>query len=307
VLAHEVCRAFSKEGIMYQSASSSNQHKTHWITGKPMKIRYLFACLASLIFALSANALSLEAIVAGEHRSEINRARDQYRHPVETLQFMGVEPDMTVVEIWPATGWYTEVLAPYLKEQGVFYAAGFGERDGRPFIAKVRGMFAEMLEADPEHYGAVKHAVFDPGANELSVPPGTADRVLTFRNVHNWLRDDSEQQAFHLFYQALKPGGILGVVEHRSLAGIERETMLSSGYMDQNYVIELAQKAGFQLDATSEINANPLDTKNHPKGVWTLPPGLRLGAENRDHYLAIGESDRMTLRFIKPQQAEHAQ
>ena len=132
------------------------------------------------------------------------------------------------------------------------------------------------------------------------MPDGSADRVLTFRNVHNWLRDDSEGRAFELFFRALKPGGILGVVEHRGKPGIDREAMLTSGYMDEESVIALATKAGFRLDARSEINANLRDTKDHPSGVWTLPPSLRLGEQDREKYQAIGESDRMTLRFVKP-------
>ena len=236
----------------------------------------------------------------GEHRNPEFVLRDQYRHPLETLKFIGVEPGMTVVEVWPGKGWYTEVLAPYIGE-GVLYAAHFPTGVGVSYYDDNHALFVEKLALHPEVYSRVKMAAFDPKRNQLTVPAGNADAVLTFRNVHNWLRSESEMAAFELFYQVLKPGGVLGVVEHRAPKGTDWETMKVSGYMTEKYVIDLAEKAGFVLEATSEINSNIKDTKHHPEGVWTLPPTLRLKQQDRDKYLAIGESDRMTLKFRKPE------
>jgi len=244
------------------------------------------------------------SILKGEHRNPKFILRDQYRHPLETLKFFGVESGMTVVEIWPGKGWYTEVLAPLLMTKdasaGIFYTAHFPTGIGVDFYDNYQALFVKKLAMHPNVYGDVKMAAFDPKRGQLTVPEGSADAVLTFRNVHNWLRSESEATAFNLFYKALKPGGILGVVEHRAPKGTDWETMKTSGYMTEEYVIDLATKAGFVLDEKSEINSNAKDTKNHPKGVWTLPPTLRLKDQGRDKYLAIGESDRMTLKFKKP-------
>lgn len=240
-----------------------------------------------------------QGVLQSAHRTPEFVLRDQYRHPLETLAFFGVEPGMTVVEIWPGKGWYTEVLVPYV-DDGVFYAAHFPTGVGVDYYDKNHTLFVKKLEVHPEIYSRVNMASFDPKRNQLTVPEGSADQVLTFRNVHNWLRSESEASAFELFYKALKPGGVLGVVEHRALEGTDWETMKTSGYMTEQYVVNLAQKAGFVLEATSDINSNPKDTKNHPKGVWTLPPTLRLKEQDRNKYLAIGESDRMTLKFRKP-------
>ena len=236
----------------------------------------------------------------GEHRSPAYVERDNWRHPRQTLGFFDVQPWMTVVEIWPAGGWYTEILAPLLKERGKLYAAHFPAGIGVTFYDLSRKRFEEKAEANPGIYGEMVVSSFDPARGILEVPEGAADRVLTFRNVHNWLRNDSEARAFRLFFRALKPGGVLGVVEHRARKGVCRDVMLTSGYMSEDYVIKLAEAAGFVLEAKSDINANPRDTTVHPAGVWTLPPTLRLGAEDRKTYLNIGESDRMTLKFRKP-------
>lgn len=260
--------------------------------------------LLAVIFVM-VNALCLAAdrealleVAAGKHRTVEFVARDRYRHPVDTLTFFGLAPDMTVVEIWPGGGWYSELLAPYLK-LGTFYAAHFPS-GAIPYYDKLLAGYKRKLATDPKVYSGVKLTTFDPQNGVLDVPENSADRVLTFRNVHNWLRSDSEQAAFQLFYRALKPGGILGVVEHRAKPGTSREAMRESGYMTEAYVVELAEQAGFVLDESSEINANPRDTADHPKGVWTLPPSLRLQDQDREKYQAIGESDRMTLRFKKP-------
>ncbi|WP_369413327.1 class I SAM-dependent methyltransferase [Microbulbifer sediminum] len=243
----------------------------------------------------------LEAVIAGDHRTPKYAERDQFRHPAETLKFMGIEPTMTVVEISPGGGWYTEILAPYLKDAGTLYAAHFPADSESGYFKKSLKGFEEKVKGDSDTYGAIKMAEFDPADGSLeNVPEGSADAVVTFRNVHNWMGGGKEQEAFNNFFAVLKPGGVLGVVEHRAKPGTSKEDMKKSGYVTQDYVVELAEGAGFELEEASEVNANPKDTADHPKGVWTLPPSLRLGEEDRDKYLAIGESDRMTLRFRKP-------
>ncbi len=236
----------------------------------------------------------LDKIMAGDHRSDANRARDVYRHPAETLGFFGVTPQSTVVEISPGGGWYTELLAPYLRDSGRYIAA---------FPAQAtRGLknFQDKLATKPTLYDKVKIVPFGvPAALDIR-PEGGADFVLTFRNVHNWVDDDNVDVFMKSFFDALKPGGVLGVVEHRAKAGTKLKASIESGYMSEEFVIKHALMAGFKLDRTSEINANPKDTKDYKKGVWTLPPVLTEGETDRAKYLAIGESDRMTLRFIKP-------
>lgn len=263
----------------------------HWLTG--------LACAAA--FNGSVQAADLQAAINDPQRTPAFAERDKYRNPSATLQFFGVEPDMTLVEIWPGGGWYTEILAPLLKEKGTLYAAHFPADTSSEYFRNSLTAFKKKITDDKDSYDGVKLTQFDPAAGSEIAPAASADAVLTFRNVHNWMRGDNEQKAFSSFFAALKPGGVLGVVEHRAKPGSSREAMMESGYMTQDYVIELARKAGFVLEETSEINANPKDSANHPKGVWTLPPVLRLGDQDKDKYLAIGESDRMTLRFRKPQ------
>lgn len=265
-------------------------------------MKYILLAVMSLCWSVASVADGdLADAVAGEHRTEAYRARDSFRHPVETLNFFRVEPEHTVVEIWPGGGWYTEILAPYLKPRGRLYAAHFPSESAVNYFRKLRAGFEDKLAANPQVYGAVNVATFDPSRGVLSVPSGSADRVLTFRNVHNWLRDNSEEQAFELFFEALKPGGMLGVVEHRTDVERDRQWMLENGYMTTDQVVSLATAAGFELVAETEVNANPADVAEYPAGVWSLPPTLRLGDTDRDRYLAIGESDRMTLLFVKPQ------
>ncbi len=237
-----------------------------------------------------ATAATLKAVLAASHRAEGDKIRDQYRHPVETLTWFGIQPQMAVVEIWPGRGWYTDILAPFLKERGTYYAAVF-ER-AQPF--------REKLAANPDVYGKVMVTELIPPAKMDIAPAGSADMVLTFRNVHNWMNRGYAEEVFKAMYGALKPAGILGVVEHRGNPAVPQDPKAASGYVTEEYVIKLAEAAGFQLVARSEINANPKDTKDYPKGVWTLPPTLQLGETDRDKYLAIGESDRMTLKFRKP-------
>ncbi len=213
---------------------------------------------------------------------------------------------MAVVEIWPgAKGWYSEILAPYLKAGGKFYAAQFNADSSAAFFRNARQQFIEKLNAQPALYSAVEVTTFNPPAYVEIAPQGSADRVLTFRNVHNWyMRGGGEERvlaAFKAFYRALKPGGILGVVEHRLPESRPAADMESSGYMHTAFVVRIAEQAGFRLLAQSEINANPVDNTLHPNGVWSLPPTLRGGDEGKEAFLKIGESDRMTLKFVKPE------
>ncbi|MFW7381807.1 MAG: class I SAM-dependent methyltransferase [Oligoflexus sp.] len=238
---------------------------------------------------------SLEAAVNSPFRSEENRKRDQYRHPKETLEFFGIQPYMTVVEITPGAGWYTEILAPYLSAKGTYTAAVFPAGDSE-YRQKILQKFDSWVKAQPEL--KVKTSVFGPPEEVNIAPAGSADMVLTFRNVHNWMGGGNADAAFAAFYKALKPGGVLGVVEHR--ANEKKENNPRSGYVKESEVIRMAEKAGFKLDAKSEVNANPKDSKDYDTGVWTLPPTLRKGDEDRAKYVSIGESDRMTLRFVKP-------
>ncbi len=239
----------------------------------------------------------LESVLSGSWRSAASRARDVYRHPKATLQFFGVQPDQTVVEITPGGGWYSEILAPLLNDNGHYFTAvqapkGDGEahRDDDTLHRK--------FAADPAHYGNAKFVEFDPKAPVFGAP-GSADEVLTFRNVHNWMMANTAPTMFKAFFAVLRPGGVLGVVDHRASEGESLASVMNSGYLPTAAVVKLATDAGFELAGSSEINANPKDDHHHPKGVWTLPPTLTLGQQDRAKYLAIGESDRMTLRFIK--------
>lgn len=247
-------------------------------------------------------AKTVEQAMNADHRSPNNIARNQYRHPADTLAFFGLKADMTVVEIWPGGGWYSEILAPVLKNHGQYYAAGFSLIAERTpdWRKNYQRKFKEKLKQNPEVYG--KTIVTDlsiPERTEIA-PAGTADLVLTFRNVHNWMKGEYAQDVFDAMFKAVKHGGYLGVIEHRAKPGTSLEDMITSGYVTEAHVIKLANAAGFKLDAKSEVNANAKDSSQHPKGVWTLPPSLRLGEKDQAKYLAIGESDRMTLRFIKP-------
>jgi len=233
---------------------------------------------------------ALQAAIAGPQRSEANRARDKYRHPLETLTFFGIQPAMTVVEISPGAGWFTEILAPFLEDRGKLYEAVGGGPNAKTFEDK--------LKADPAVYGHVIVTTLKPPAETDIAPAGAADIVLTFRNVHDWLAHGDAEDYFKAFYRALKPGGILGVTDHRADPSQPQDPLAKSGYVRQDYMIQLAEKAGFKLAGASEINANPKDLRDHP--VWYLPPTLRQGDKDRAKYLAIGESDRMTLKFVKP-------
>lgn len=234
----------------------------------------------------------LDAALAAPTRTPANVARDRYRHPKETLAFFGVKPGDKVVELWPGGGWYTEVLAPYLAGGGALTVVPPAGRYDERIRTKVAGSPV---------YGAVQVATFSPG-QPTAVTPNSADVVLTFRNVHSWLDEKAPiaDQVFAEALRVLKPGGTLGVVEHRLPEEAADARQLTSGYVKESTVRRLAEAAGFQFVESSEINANPKDTKDYPDGVWTLPPSLQLGDRDREKYLAIGESDRMTLKFVKP-------
>ncbi|GJL92656.1 class I SAM-dependent methyltransferase [Hyphococcus sp.] len=258
------------------------------------------------------NASQISAILAGDHRTEEERARDIYRHPVETLMFFGLEPGMTVVEVSPGGGWYSQVIAPYLKTGGgKFYAAGFPSEGASERALAALASYRETYVNHPEIYGDVEMTAL--GEGHHIAPPGSADAVLTFRNVHNWQMNGSAQANFNEFFNALKPGGVLGVVEHRADGSTSPDNG-TSGYVYTDDVKALAAAAGFEFDSSSEVNANEADTKNHPFGVWTLPPVRRSSAVrgqddpsfDRAKYDMIGESDRMTLKFRKPLAADGA-
>lgn len=257
-------------------------------------------CIAPAVRAQDIHAL-LERAITGEHRSEANRLRDKYRHPAETLLFFGLRPEMTVVEIWPGGGWYSEIIGPVLRGRGKYYLAHYAVDNPKTarWQREVREHQQALITRQSALYGKPEFSSFGPPDFLAIAPPGSADLVLTFRNVHNWSSQKSDLAAFQAFFDALKPGGILGVVEHRAKPGTSLERMVKSGYMTEAHVIGLAEKAGFKLLEKSEINANPLDTTDHPNGVWTLPPMMR-GRLDPEKYLAIGESDRMTLKFRKP-------
>lgn len=248
-------------------------------------------------WAVADGPLLAEAI-AGSWRDPANRARDDYRHPQGTLEFFRVGSRARVIEISPGAGWYTEILGPYLRGSGAYIAAtaaapadsGGGKRN-----AALKAKFA----ADPAHYDRAQYLEYDGKAPSLGAP-GSADVVLTFRNVHNWVAGDSADAYFKAFHEVLKPGGVLGVVDHRAKPDTSLDAMKKSGYLTEELVIDLATRAGFRLDARSEVNANAKDDTDHPNGVWTLPPTNRHDKKDAAQYRAIGESDRMTLRFVKP-------
>ena len=239
---------------------------------------------------------ALEKAVAGEHRSAKNKARDQYRHPVETLNFFGFNANMTVVEITPGGGWYTEILAPALKGKGKLYGAHYPDTGEDNYYSNSRKKLEKKL-ASNAIFSEMVLTDFVPRKKSELAPQGSADLVLTFRNLHNW-KDAGVEQVFKDAFNALKPGGVLGVVEHRLPAGVAPEK--AKGYVSEANTIKQAKAAGFRFAGASEINANSKDLAEHPKGVWTLPPSLALKDQDRAKYVAIGESDRMTLKFVKP-------
>jgi len=256
--------------------------------------------LSSLIILnVHADGHALDAAVNGANRSTENKARDIYRHPKETLQFFDISPSMSVLEILPGRGWYTEILAPYLAEKGHLTVASFGANHPTKYLANIHNEFVKMMQANPDTYGKVDVVAIKEDSFLQSVPDASLDMVLTFRNSHNWIRYGGIEERYAAFSRVLKPGGVLGVVQHRAAKGSDPKITAEKGYIPKSYLIDLVEKHSFELMGSSEINANPKDTRDHPEGVWTLPPSYRLKDVDKDKYAAIGESDRMTLRFIK--------
>ena len=283
--------------------------------------RFLARCAVTVLSAVVATAgpwgaasaqtldaetsAAIDAAIAGEHRSERNKARDRYRHPKETLEFFGLRKDMTVVEIWPGGGWYTEILAPVLRGTGKLYAAEYGANPPFGYQREEMESLARKFEGAPEIYDEVTlTALAFPDELEIA-PPESADLVVTFRNAHNWFDpgygENANRLAFVAMFDALKPGGILGIVDHRWPDPATEDAQAANGYLSEERAIEYAQAAGFEFVERSEINRNPRDTHDHPNGVWTLPPDLAVrDPADRQRYLDIGESDRFTLKFVKP-------
>jgi len=261
-------------------------------------MKRLFASLLVLALAAPAAADDLAKTAAAPHRTPANVARDGARHPVLALEFFGVQPHHTVVEILPgSTGYYLEILAPYLRDKGRYIAANRDETAPPNYLADHQRLL-QRLSAEPALYGKVIVTKFNADRHAIA-PPGSADFVLTFRNLHNWLERNELDGALRAFHKALKPGGVLGVVDHRGRTELSQEAQMKSGYVREDVAIALVEKAGFRLTDRSEINANPKDTKDYPEGVWTLPPTYRLKDRDRAKYQAIGESDRFTLKFVK--------
>ncbi|MFC7048132.1 class I SAM-dependent methyltransferase [Emcibacter nanhaiensis] len=246
--------------------------------------------------ASAGTAMTLDEVIAGDHRTAGEKARDQYRHPKETLEFFGLKKDMTVVELTPgAGGWYQKILAPYLRDEGVYYGASYNPESTRDYYKRAIAKEKERLDSRPDLYGKVRMTVLEPPAHLNVAPAGSADMVLTFRNYHNWAMGGQEKAVLAAAFKALKPGGIFGITDHRRAQPAER-----SGYIDPEAVKAVAKAVGFEFVASSEINANPKDVGDHEKGVWTLPPTLSGDPAHHEAMKKIGESDRFTLKFRKP-------
>lgn len=256
-------------------------------------------CVASIMagtMTINSFAKSLDEAIAGDHRSDKNKARDKYRHPKETLEFFGLKENMSVVEIWPGGGgWYQEILAPYLHDSGTYYSAGRDLSSTSEYVKKTLKKVSARLASDPALYGKVIVTELAPPEKLAISPAGTVDMVLSFRNFHNWQMGGYEKDVLKAIFMALKPGGVFGVTDHRS-----ETTNGKDGYIKPADLLAAAKEAGFILAAKSEINANSKDDHNHVKGVWTLPPRLAGDKADHDKMKAIGESDRLTYKFMKP-------
>ena len=243
----------------------------------------------------AATEASLKAALAAPVRTPANVARDPHRHPLETLKFFGLKSDMAVMEIWPGGGWWTEFLAPVVAEKGRYVAADSASPDKSALAKRLK----DLAQKNPA-FAKAEVAQLSPEDKKLApVAAGSMDMVLTFRNIHNWMSDGAEKAMFDAMFAALKPGGYLGIEEHRANpnAGDDKG---GKGYVREDAAIKMAEASGFKLVSKSEINANPKDTKDYPKGVWTLPPNYAEGDKDRAKYTAIGESDRFTLLLQKP-------
>ncbi|WP_339867604.1 methyltransferase [Pseudohongiella nitratireducens] len=259
----------------------------------------LLYALLTLAACSGNNVSSIDSILNGEHRSAVNKARDAYRHPAETLAFFDIAPDDVVIEIFPGGGWYTEILAPYLRDEGKLIAAGYPRDPSQAsdMMMNMNRSYADMLASYPDVYDQVEVVDLHPRQRSTLAAPGTVDAVLDFRNAHNWMNWGAENM-LSAWHEALKPGGIVGIVDHRMDA--DRES--GNGYIHEQSLIDVMETNGFEFVASSEVNANPNDTKDHPGGVWNLPPNLRgVPEDEQQHYLTIGESDRLTMLFRKPQ------
>lgn len=258
---------------------------------------------APLVFAMDADFISkIETAMDGDHRSDKNKARNKYRKPVETMKFFGLKPDMTVIEIAPGGGWYTEILAPIMRDTGIYISGSYDVKvEGQAkYRYRQNKTLLKQITDQPELYGQIKVAAYSPPQSRNLWQENSVDMVLTFRSSHGWVSDGLIDDVYSDFFKVVKPGGTLGVVQHRAPEGGDAPEWANKGYVPEARVIQAAEKAGFILDAKSEINANPKDLKDHDEGVWRLPPTLSLDDKDREKYLAIGESDRMTLRFKKP-------
>ena len=256
--------------------------------------------LFTLALPVNADQDALNRAIQGKHRDAANVARDAYRNPAETLSLFGIEADLHVLEILPGAGWYTEILAPYLQPHGKLSVASFGAEHSMEYLRNLHLKMVEKFEAQPQLYGAVEVGVFQEGDAYLNeFGDESFDMVLTFRNSHNWIRFGGIEEVYKAIRRVLKPGGTLGVVQHRAAPGSDAAQGAQQGYVPEAYMISLLEGMGFELVKKSEVNANPKDTKDHPEGVWTLPPSYRLGDKDREKYRAIGESDRMTMKFVK--------
>jgi len=244
-------------------------------------------------------ASALDVVLAGSQRTAADRSRDRYRHPAATLLFFGIRPDMRVLQVWPESGWYTEILAPLVQAKGRYFAAVIAPDPGSRFLQARRADYQRLLASRPQLYGGVKVVTFPLDGRDV-LPPGAVDMVLSFGDLHEWLALGDAPEALATIYRALTPGGVFGVVDNRGDPAVPQDPRAKNGYVRQDYAIRLIEAAGFRLVATSEVNANPQDTKNYPAGVWALPPDYRLGNIDRARYAAIGESDRFTLKFVKP-------
>lgn len=264
-----------------------------------MKRLILAAMLATSLAGAAQADDGLKAAIASKDRTPANVTRDAARHPYETLTFFGIKPNMTVVELSPGGGWYTEILAPYLRDKGTLIAAGESPMSSNDYSKRSAANLTKKLESNPAMFGKVQRGLFEPPREYKIAAPGSADMVVTFRNIHNWTGagDDKVKEIFKNIHAVLKPGGVFGVVDHRAPAS--RPADPKSGYLHEAAVIKMIEAAGFKLAAKSEINANPKDTADYNHGVWSLPPVLANKDVDREKYLAIGESDRMTLKFIK--------
>ena len=269
----------------------------------------LVACLLAAAGALitscvttsgrDAAANALDGVLAGSQRTAADRSRDPYRHPKATLLFFGIRTNTRVLQVWPESGWYTKILAPLLRAKGRYFAAVIAPDPGSRFLQARRTQYERLLASRPDLYGSVKVVTFSLDGNDV-LPAGSVDMALSFGDLHEWMALGDAQEALATIYRALARGGVFGVVDNRGDPAVPQDPRAKNGYVRQDYAIHLIEAAGFRLVATSELNANPKDTKSYPGGVWTLPPDYRLGNIDRAKYAAIGESDRFTLKFIKP-------